>query len=429
MIGLTVGLLVACLLLAGVAWHFARLWQAQRQAAAQQARVLQDCFAIASDWFWSLDAEGRITACSSALQPLLGFAPASLYGLHWTQLQATQASSAAAQRLAALFAAGQAFRDQVFLLHCPDGVDRHISLSAVPVHDAQGRLVGYHGAGRDVSEAKLLEAALQQGQADLGLSLAQQALALIDARVAAEQACQTKNRLLETVSHELLTPLHGILNFAEMGRLKLARGDAGRVADYLAHIASNGERLLYQLNGLIDLAALEGGRRPFHWQSLNLRLLLEDCLGRYEADIAQKHLSVALHSHPLPRLVADHGSLSQLLGHLLGNAVRFSPPGGLISIDIDRLADRLRLRIRDQGPGVPAADRERIFEAFERGDDRSNGHSGLGLAICRRIVLAHGGQLLLLPGEGGACFELTLPFVAGQTLERAGAEVSQPLHA
>lgn len=422
-------LLAACALLAGWCWRLARQLRAQRSRAERQAQHLQDVFALASDWFWWLDADGYIVRCSAAVQPLLGFAPASLHGLHWTRLQAAQGSPEAAARLAALLAGGQPFRNQVLLLHCPDGVDRHISLSALPVRDAHGRLTGYHGAGRDVSEAQQLEAALRQGQADLGLSLAQQALALIDARVAAEQACQTKNRLLETVSHELLTPLHGILNFAEMGRLKLARGDTGRVADYLANIAGSGQRLLYQLNGLIDLAALEGGRRPFHWQSLNLRLLLEDCLGLHEADIARKHLSLALHSHPLPRLVADHGSLSQLLGHLLGNAVRFSPPGGLVSIDIDRLADRLRLRIRDQGPGVPAADRERIFEAFERGDDNSNGHSGLGLAICRRIVQAHGGQLCLLPGEGGACFELTLPFVAGQTLEGAEAEALQPLHA
>ena len=429
MLGMVGILLAACGGLAGWGWYLARQLRVQRQRAAQQAQRLQDFFTLSSDWFWSLDADGHIVRCSAALQPLLGFAPASLHGLHWTRLQAAQGSPEAAASLAALLAAGQPFRNQVLLLHCPDGVDRHISLSALPVRDAQGRLTGYHGAGRDVSEAKQLEAALRQGQADLGLSLSQQALALIDARLAAEQASQAKSRLLANVSHELLTPLHGILNFAEMGRLKLARGDVGRVADYLANIAGSGHRLLYQLNGLIDLAALEGGRRPFHWQSLNLRLLLEDCLGLYEAEIAQKRLSLALHSHPLPRLVADHSSLSQLLGHLLGNAVRFSPPGGLISIDIDRLADRLRLRMRDQGPGVPAAERERIFDAFERGDDNSNGHSGLGLAICRRIVQAHGGQLCLLPGDGGACFELTLPFVAGHTLEGAEQAAPQLFHA
>lgn len=419
---------MASVLLAGTVWYLVRRLRALQQAAVQQGQVLQDFFAIASDWFWSLDAEGRITGCSAALQPVLGFAPASLYGLHWTQLQATQASSEAAAGLAALFAAGQPFRDQVFLLHCPDGVDRHISLSAVPVRDVQGRLVGYHGAGRDVSETQQLAAALRQGQADLGLSLAQQALALIDARMAAEQACQTKSRLLANVSHELLTPLHGILNFAEMGRLKLAHGESGRVADYLGNIASSGERLLYQLNGLIDLAALESGRRPFHWQSLNLRLLLEDCLTLHEEAISQQRLLVALHSHPLPRLVADHSSLSQLLNHLLGNAVRFSPPGGLITIDIDRLADRVQLRIRDQGPGVRAAERERIFDAFERGEDSSNGHSGLGLAICRRIVMAHGGQLSLLPGEEGACFEVMLPFVAGQRVETIGQPGNVSFH-
>lgn len=409
-------LAAACLIVLRRMRYLQRQLQALRQQAAQQSRATQDFLSVAGDWFWELDAEGRIVRCTEALQPLLGFAPLSLYGLHWQQLQGTRGAPQASAQLAALLAAGQPFRKQVLLLHCPDGVERHIELSAVPVRDAQGRLTGYRGAGRDVSEAQQLQTALRQGKQDLGLSLSQQALALIEARLAAEQAWQTQNRLLANVSHELLTPLHGMLNFAEMARLKLARGDVGRVAEHLANIAANGQRLQYQLNGLIDLAALSGGRRPFHWQSLNLRLLAETCLAQYEPAISQQRLLVELHSHPLPRLVADHGSISQLLSHLLGNAVRFSPPGGLIRIDIDRLADRVMLRISDQGPGVAAADADRIFEAFERGDS-SNGHSGLGLAICRRIVEAHAGTLSLLPAAQGACFEVTLPFVAGQVLE------------
>lgn len=414
------------------------LWQRRRMlgmqlAAAIQRQVLQDFLAVASDWFWELDADGCIVRCSAALQPLLGVAPASLYGLHWTTLQAVQGSPDSSQRLAALFAAGQPFRQQVFLLQCPDGVQRHISLSAMPWHDAAGRLGGYRGTGRDVSDSLQLAAALghgqvDRGQADMGQTLARQALALIDAKLAAEQACQAKNRLLANVSHELLTPLHGMLNFTEIARLKLARGETQRVVAHLAAISESGQRLAYQLNGLIDLAALDAGRRPFHWQSLNLRLLAEDCVAQHELVLQQHGLRVHISSHPLPRLVADHGSLLQLLGHLLSNAIRFSPPGGVIDIQIDRLESCLQLQVQDQGPGVPAGEVQRIFEAFEMGSQgQDSGHAGLGLAICQRIALAHGGQIGLQPGVQGACFVLQLPFVAGQptaALPAAGLQVA-----
>ena len=386
-------------------------------AAAQQRQVLQDFLTIASDWFWELDAAGRIVRCSAALQPLLGFAPASLHGLHWSALQAVQGSPDSHSRLATLFAAGQPFRNQVFLLDCPDGVQRHISLSALPWFDAAGQLAGYRGTGRDVSDCQQLEATLRQGQADMGQSLAEQALALIDAKLAAEHACLAKNRLLANVSHELLTPLHGILNFAEMARLKLARGDTQRVNAHLSAISENGQRLSYQLNGLIDLAALDAGRRPFHWQSLNMRQLVEDCVSQHEPAWQPRGLQIRVSSHPLPRLVADHGSLMQLLGQLLGNAIRFSPQGGVIELQIDRLETCLQLMVRDEGPGVPATEAQRIFEAFEQGSlGQDSGHAGLGLAICRRIAQAHGGQIRLEASTHGACFIVQLPFVAGQPM-------------
>ncbi len=432
---------LVCLFFACVGLLSAVFWQRRRMrgmqlAAAGQRQVLQDFLAVASDWFWELDADGCIVRCSAALQPLLGFAPASLYGLHWTALQAVQGSPDSSQRLAGLFAAGQPFRHQVFLLQCPDGVQRHISLSAMPWHDATGRLAGYRGTGRDVSDCQQLAAALRQGQADsvqvgMGQTLAEQALALIDAKLAAEHACQAKNRLLANVSHELLTPLHGMLNFAEIARLKLARGDTQRVAAHLSAISESGQRLAYQLNGLIDLAALDAGRRPFHWQSLNLRLLAEDCVAQHELVLQQHGLQVQISSHPLARLVADHGSLLQLLGHLLSNAIRFSPRGGVIDIQIDRLENCVQLKVQDQGPGVPAAEAQRIFEAFEMGrQGQDSGHAGLGLAICQRIAVAHGGQIGLQQGGLGACFVLQLPFVAGQPLAAlpatapAGAQVA-----
>lgn len=413
-----------CLALAWYACRAQRKTYQQQQQAAAQWQAAQDWLMAAGGDFWVLDASGRVLSAADATLPLPGGQRDDRPPQPWQQLQAAATSAESSTRLAALLAAGLPFRDEVLLLQCPDGVDRHIALSAVPVVDGEGRLAGYHACGRDVSAAEQRLAALRQDKDALSLSLSRQALTLIDARLAADQAWQAQHRLLANVSHELLTPLHGMLNFAEMARLKLARGDEARVRECLARIAESGSRLQYQLDGLLDLAALGSGRRPFHWQSLNLRLLVENCLGAHEADITRQRLLIELHSHPLPRLVADHGSLSQLLGHLLGNAVRFSPAGGLIRIDIDRQIDRVLLRISDQGPGVAKEDAGRIFDAFERADS-SQGHSGLGLAICRRIVEAHGGALQLLPSETGACFELTLPFVAGQRLEPQAPELAQ----
>jgi hypothetical protein len=89
----------------------------------------------------------------------------------------------------------------------------------------------------------------------------------------------------------------------------------------------------------------------------------------------------------------------------------------VIELQIDRLETCLQLMVRDEGPGVPATEAQRIFEAFEQGSlGQDSGHAGLGLAICRRIAQAHGGQIRLEASTHGACFIVQLPFVAGQPM-------------
>ncbi len=223
---------------------------------------------------------------------------------------------------------------------------------------------------------------------------------------AADPRLARRARMLATLSHEVRTPLNGVLGMA--GLLAATRLDATQAA-YLATLRASGEHLLSLVEEVLDYARLDAGRVELEPAVTDVEHLLQTVceLLSPRAHAAGLEIAWAVEGAPPPPVAADDGRLRQVLFNLAGNAVKLTEAGGVLLTVAKRPAadGRLTLRfcVRDTGPGLDRAAQARVWEEFEQADDGARaGGAGLGLAIVRRLSEAFGGRLGVesRPGEG-----------------------------
>ena len=223
-----------------------------------------------------------------------------------------------------------------------------------------------------------------------------------------------KDDFLSTVTHELRTPLTSIRAFSEILNQE-PDVDLAQRRKFLGIITKETERLTRIINQVLDLAKIEAGRAEWSEAPVDLRETISDTVIAMSQVFQEKNVRVEAR---LPEKVtavrADVDRIIQVMLNLLSNAVKFCDPrDGRIEITLAEDERELRVDVRDNGPGISAADQQKIFDKFvQAGDtltDKPQG-SGLGLYISRHIVEYHGGRLWVQsrPGEG-ACFSFTLP--------------------
>ncbi len=226
-----------------------------------------------------------------------------------------------------------------------------------------------------------------------------------------------KREFVSMVSHELRTPLTSVRS--SLGLLALGTaGELSKEAEKLVAIAErNTVRLVDLINDILDLERLSSGRMELSLTPVQL----DPLLGRAVETVAPlaREKGVALEQPPRQRdltVVADEERVVQVLINLLANAVKFSPPEGRVRVLVEPQAEWANISVSDEGPGVPAEWRERIFEPFQQvevSDSRAKGGSGLGLAVCRAIVERHDGRIGVEPRDpAGSRFWFTLPLAS-----------------
>ncbi len=214
------------------------------------------------------------------------------------------------------------------------------------------------------------------------------------ARDRAEAANEAKSRFLATISHEIRTPINGILGMADL--LREAPLDLEN-ASYVEAIRSSGSALLALVDEILDLSKIESGHFELVLETVDVRKLVEGVVELLAPQAQSKGIEIAASiSAGAPSLVRVDGlRLRQVLTNLAGNAIKFTDAGGAC-VSVERgEGDTVRFSVSDSGPGIPAERRAAIFEGFEQGDGsdaRRIEGVGLGLAISRQLVRSYGGR-------------------------------------
>ena len=227
----------------------------------------------------------------------------------------------------------------------------------------------------------------------------------------AEAASQAKSRFLATVSHEVRTPLNGILGMA--GLLRGAGIDAEQTS-YVEAIETSGRALATLIDEILDFSRIEAGRLELSPAPFDLAAAADGVVELLAPRAQARGLDIAAHFAPdMPsRIVGDGARIRQILINLAGNAVKFTETGG-VGMRARVEGETLVFDVEDSGPGVPENRRAAIFGEFEQGDDSATtryGGAGLGLAISRRLARLMGGDIVYAPrAEGGSVFTFSLP--------------------
>jgi len=224
-----------------------------------------------------------------------------------------------------------------------------------------------------------------------------------------------KDDFISTVSHELRTPLTSIRSFSEI-RIDNPALEVEQRKRFLAIIVKESDRLTRLINEILDLAKMGAGRMEWQVDDVDPRTVIEDALAATSGLFAERPIRLDVQvDERLPDVRVDRDRLMQVIVNLLSNAVKFCDrDAGVVKVVAESRGGRFYLAVIDNGPGVAARDRHRIFEKFQESVGTSGEHprgTGLGLAISRQIVDHFGGRIWVedAPG-GGAAFCFSLPF-------------------
>lgn len=408
------------------------------QVATQRDEV-QDLYDNAPCGYHSLDRDGRVIHMNQTELGWLGCTSEEVLGRPYADFLTEAGKEALRTGFPQLVQQGK-INDVEYALVRKDGSTMPVLLSATAIKNAAGEFVSTRSTVFDLTERKRFEAALLEANAQLKEHkehledlVQERTRRLAEALEASQGADRAKTALLANVSHELRTPLNHIVGNAYLLDRQITQAEH---KDTLGTITSSSRRLLSMVNDLIDVAQLEGRELRLQPATFKLADLIEDVRGKADAAMRAKGLDLVVEvdaSLP-PALVGDSARLAQVLRHLLDNAQKYSERGQ-VSLRVRHAGQRgqqvtVRVEVQDQGVGLSDEIRRTLFTLFQQGDGsstRQHGGTGLGLALCHRLIQLMGGEIGVegVPG-GGSRFWFTVSLPEGQAPQAMAPAASEP---
>ena len=381
-----------------------------------EAEVRQLVHSDITEGLCLLDADGNMQIWNVTAEHLTGYAGEEVIGRNFRMLFPPDAIAAGEPaRLLEIARERGKLVDEVWLIR-KDGSRflTRIEIDAVRAED--GSLCGFVQMARDITVQRDQEKQREDLLNELGA-----------ARDRADEANQAKSRFLALVTHELRTPLHGILGSAELLALEGGLGPAQEA--HIAAIRDAGQYLLNTINTVLDITQIESDRMELAPTSIKLDTLVKACMDVVRPVADAKNLALNEDIAPSLHVLTDRARLQQILLNLIGNAVKFTPSG---SVEVRAMpsANRgmTRLEVADTGPGIWARHRNKLFNVFERLNANSVSGiegAGLGLALSAKLVRRMGGEIGYTDNSGGgSIFWVELP--CGEANAEAADEATGP---
>ena len=374
-------------------------YQERQRHLEREARDLKALLDTAADGVVTLDESGRVLAMSRGAEALFGYDAKEVAGENFLILFAPQSQSEAAARFERARRGEPPPRGGEEL----SGRDRRgqtlpLAVTLTRFADA-GAAPRYCAALRDQGRAKATERALET------------------ARAAAEQANARKTEFLARISHEVRTPLHAILGFAEV-MMEERFGPIGndRYKDYVRDIHASARHVMSLANDLLDLAKIEAGKLELEFAPVDANRVVRECVSLMQPQAAHERIIMRLSLFDrLPPVMADERALRQILLNLLSNAVKFNEPGGqvIVSTALDE-AGQAVIRVRDTGVGMNENEIAAALEPFRRVGDAAQraGGAGLGLPLTKALAEAnHADFSIKSRKQQGTLVEVAFPRV------------------
>jgi signal transduction histidine kinase/ABC-type nitrate/sulfonate/bicarbonate transport system substrate-binding protein len=237
---------------------------------------------------------------------------------------------------------------------------------------------------------------------------------LIKAKEIAEESSNSKTKFLASISHELKTPMNGILSYSSIGMKRIDSMNKEKLLKYFSNINISGNRLLNLLDDLLNIAKLESNNVVYDMVLNDLVKLIKESMAELSIIAEEKNIKILFEEVDEIKIIFDFKRFAQVILNVLSNAIKFSPDGSNIFIELRKEDDFVTILIKDEGPGIDKKDLNTIFNSFTQGDrtkENSIKGAGLGLAISQRITEAHNGKIWALNNKSGkgAVFLIRLP--------------------
>ena len=344
---------------------------------------------------WMADAQGRRYWYNQRWYEFTGLRPDESLGLGWYVVHHPDQRAAVVASQAARFAQETTWEDTVRLRRW-DGEYRWFLASAVPVRGEDGAILRWVGTHTDVTEQK--EAQLERERL-LGLEQA--------AHEEAVRAVRAREYVLAIVAHDLRNPIQNIA----MAATALSSAGVDERTRLVGVIQRSTEEMTRLIADLLDVAHIESGTFSITRTQVDVRALLTETCEQFGPQALARDVALDYEvSSEVAAVCADRDRLLQTLSNLIGNALKFTPAGGRISLRADSEEGAVRISIEDTGVGIPQESLPHIFDRFWQASRASRAGAGLGLAICKGIVEAHGGRIEATSAEGrGTKIQITLP--------------------
>ncbi len=338
-----------------------------------------------------LDEPGpKIVYVNQAFTDLTEFTPEEVIGKTPRILQGPDSDPKTRAQMRTALERKEPFRSAI-VNYSKSGRKYWLDINIIPLKDSNGEVTHFAAIERDLTEIKNAEEEIRQKNKQLA------------------ELNETKNKFLGIASHDLRNPLFTIRSFSEIIR----DGMVGEVNDeqknMLGSIYHASTFMKALLENLLDISKIESGKIELEKQIQDLNLTVKQQVEFNQLLAKKKNITLHLNLSDIPSLCFDQSAIIQVIGNFVGNAIKFSPPNTNIVITTEKTENRVKLSVRDEGPGLSKEDQQLLFQEFQRLSAKPTGgekSTGLGLAIVKKLIHLHNGEVGVESqlGEGSTFF-------------------------